>query len=210
MKLNNNETPKTNKQTRLNYEKSGFSSLIKKTVRKINKVEEGSYKEQFIKIHKRWGQSEYLVALKNTAPNWSYAKYLKGVDLKFDQDIPSELIEISKTVREDWSVDGVKRPVLIAASTHEIEEEIVLEAYKKVIKQYPNTLLILVPRHLERFEKVKNIVKNSGLQFASRSKKTNITNNTRHGTHSGSSRPASTHTHTHSHTHTHTHDFAVM
>ena len=99
-------------------------------------------------------------------------------NLKFDQDVPLELIEISKTVREDWSLDGVKRPVLIAASTHEIEEEIVLEAYKKVIKQYPNTLLILVPRHLERFEKVKNIVKNSGLQFASRSKKTNITNNT--------------------------------
>ena len=71
---------------RLNYEKGGFSSLIKKTVRKINKFEEGNYKEQFIKVHKRWGQSEYLVALKNTSPNWSYAKYLKGVDLKFDQD----------------------------------------------------------------------------------------------------------------------------
>ena len=41
---------------RLNYEKSGFSSLIKKTVRKINKFEEGNYKEQFIKVHKRWGQ----------------------------------------------------------------------------------------------------------------------------------------------------------
>jgi putative spermidine/putrescine transport system permease protein len=27
-----------------------------------------------------------LVALKNTAPNWSYAKYLKGLDRKFDQD----------------------------------------------------------------------------------------------------------------------------
>ncbi len=35
---------------RLNYEKSGFSSLIKKTVRKITKFEEGNYKEQFIKI----------------------------------------------------------------------------------------------------------------------------------------------------------------
>jgi len=70
---------------RLNYEKSGFSSLIKKTIRKINKFEEGNYKEQFIKTHKRWGQIEYLVALKNTAPNWSYAKYLKGVDLKFDE-----------------------------------------------------------------------------------------------------------------------------
>ena len=99
-------------------------------------------------------------------------------NLKFDQDVPLELIEISKTVREDWSLDGVKRPVLIAASTHEIEEEIVLEAYKEVIKEYPNTLLILVPRHLERFEKVKNIVKNSGLQFASRSKKTSVTSNT--------------------------------
>ena len=71
---------------RLNYEKSGFSSLIKKTVRKVDKLEEGNYKEQFIKIHKRWGESEYLVALKNTAPNWSYAKYLKGVDLKFDEN----------------------------------------------------------------------------------------------------------------------------
>ena len=70
---------------RLNYEKSGFSSLIKKTIRKINKFEEGNYKEQFIKTHKRWGEIEYLVALKNTAPNWSYAKYLKGVDLKFDE-----------------------------------------------------------------------------------------------------------------------------
>ena len=52
---------------RLNYEKSGFSSLIKKTVRKINKFEEGNYKEQFISVHKRWGQIEYMGALKNTA-----------------------------------------------------------------------------------------------------------------------------------------------
>ena len=71
---------------RLNYEKSGFSSLIKKTVRKLDKFEEGNYKEQFIKVHKRWGQPAYLIALKNTGPNWSYAKYLKGLDLRFDQD----------------------------------------------------------------------------------------------------------------------------
>ena len=70
---------------RLNYEKGGFSSLIKKTERKIDKFEEGNYKEQFIKVHKRWGQIEYMGALKNASPNWTYAKYLKGVDLKFDQ-----------------------------------------------------------------------------------------------------------------------------
>jgi putative spermidine/putrescine transport system permease protein len=43
----------------------------------LKEIEEGNYKEQFIKIHKRWGQPEYLVALRNAAPNWSYAKYLK-------------------------------------------------------------------------------------------------------------------------------------
>jgi putative spermidine/putrescine transport system permease protein len=71
---------------RLNYEKGGFSSLIKKTVRKLGKFEEGNYKSQFIETHKRWGDINYFIALRNAAPNWSYVKYLKGVDLKLDQD----------------------------------------------------------------------------------------------------------------------------
>ena len=71
---------------RLNYEKGGFSSLIKKTVRKLGKFEEGDYKSQFIATHKRWGDINYFIALRNAAPNWSYVKYLKGVDLKLDQD----------------------------------------------------------------------------------------------------------------------------
>ena len=71
---------------RLNYEKGGFSSLIKKTVRKIEKFEDGDYKPQFIKVHKRWKDVDYFIALRNAAPNWTYAKYLKGVDLKQDQD----------------------------------------------------------------------------------------------------------------------------
>ena len=69
---------------RLNYEKSGFSSGLKKTNRKIKKFEKSNYKEQFMATHKIWNKVEYWVALKNTAPNWSYAKYLKGLDLKFD------------------------------------------------------------------------------------------------------------------------------
>ena len=83
---------------RLNYEKSGFSSLIKKTVRKIDKFDESDYKKQFIKVHKRWGQNDYLVALKNASPNWSYAKYLKGVDMKFDQDGNIVLVEESRRI----------------------------------------------------------------------------------------------------------------
>ena len=71
---------------RLNYEKSGFSSGLKTTNRKIKDFEQGNYKEQFMKAHKIWKDVEYWAAMKNTAPNFSYAKYLKGFDLTFDQD----------------------------------------------------------------------------------------------------------------------------
>ena len=39
-----------------------------------------------METHKIWRKVEYWTALKNTAPNWSYAKYLKGLDLKFDEN----------------------------------------------------------------------------------------------------------------------------
>jgi putative spermidine/putrescine transport system permease protein len=59
-----------------------FSSGLKKTNRKIKKFEKANYKEQFMKTHKIWRKVEYWTALKNTAPNWSYAKYLKGIRFK--------------------------------------------------------------------------------------------------------------------------------
>ena len=82
---------------RLNYEKSGFSSGLKRTNRKIKNFEEGNFKEQFIEAHKIWNNVEYWVALKNTAPNFSYAKYLKGLDLKLNQD--REIIRIEEDRR---------------------------------------------------------------------------------------------------------------
>ena len=82
---------------RLNYEKSGFSSGLKRTNRKIKNFEEGNFKEQFIEAHKIWNNVEYWVALKNTAPNFSYVKYLKGLDLKLNQD--REIIRIEEDRR---------------------------------------------------------------------------------------------------------------
>jgi len=82
---------------RLNYEKSGFSSGLKRTNRKIKNFEEGNFKEQFIEAHKIWNNVEYWVALKNTAPNFSYVKYLKGLDLKLNQD--REIIRVEEDRR---------------------------------------------------------------------------------------------------------------
>jgi len=99
-------------------------------------------------------------------------------NLKFDQDVPQELEVISKSIKQDWSIDGKYRPTLIAASTHKTEEDEVLKAFQQILKSYPNALLILVPRHLERFDKVKKLIKTSGLTLASRSKKDEVNKST--------------------------------
>ena len=98
--------------------------------------------------------------------------------MKFDQDVPKELEDISKSIKQDWSIDGKYRPTLIAASTHKTEEDEVLKAFQQILKSYPNALLILVPRHLERFDKVKKLIKTSGLTLASRSKKDEVKRST--------------------------------
>jgi 3-deoxy-D-manno-octulosonic-acid transferase len=60
---------------------------------------------------------------------------------------------------------GVKEnePVFLAGSTRHSEEEIILDAYQKVIQKVPNTLLILAPRHLERSRHIEKIIKARGL-----------------------------------------------
>ena len=100
-------------------------------------------------------------------------------NLKFDQDIPSELNEISLNIRKDWSINGKVRPTLIASSTHEGEEDIVLDAFEKILKVRPESLLILVPRHLERFERVKGILQESKLPFVSRSMREDVSKDTK-------------------------------
>ena len=74
---------------RLNKEKNGFNSIVKKLFRQIkrNKIDENeSIKEQIMKVHKRWRTVEYWQAIKRTAPPYTVAKYLKGMDMYFDSD----------------------------------------------------------------------------------------------------------------------------
>ncbi|OXX75289.1 3-deoxy-D-manno-octulosonic acid transferase, partial [Vibrio sp. V19_P1S1T109] len=54
---------------------------------------------------------------------------------------------------------GSARPVWIAASTHQGEDEQVLAAHAKVLKAHPSALLMLVPRHPERFNAVFELCK---------------------------------------------------
>jgi len=72
--------------TRMNYAKSGWKSLLKKSKRKFKKIEEGPYKEQMIAIDKRWADMEYWKAIGVMVDATTAGYYLNAVDLKYNVD----------------------------------------------------------------------------------------------------------------------------
>lgn len=87
-------------------------------------------------------------------------------NLKFDLAIPEAQLARGQRIR---AALGVDRPVWIAASTHEGEDEIALAAQVQLLKQQPAALLILVPRHPQRFDAVARLVERLGLNLQRRS-----------------------------------------
>lgn len=84
------------------------------------------------------------------------APYVRTVgNLKYDLEIPASLIEQGRALRRE--LFGEKRPVWIAASTHAGEEEQILQAFDVVRAHRPDLLLLLVPRHPERFAAVADL-----------------------------------------------------
>ncbi len=81
-------------------------------------------------------------------------------NLKFDVELPPGLLEQGEAIRQTW---GSKRLVLVAGSTHEGDEKPVLEAFKQLLRQFPEALLVLVPRHPERFGRAAQLTRACGL-----------------------------------------------
>jgi 3-deoxy-D-manno-octulosonic-acid transferase len=88
-------------------------------------------------------------------------------NLKFDVELPAQLLEEARVLRGHW---GRERPVWIAASTHAGEERKVLEAFASLKRRYPTLLLVLVPRHPERFQAVARLSRKHGFAVALRSR----------------------------------------
>ena len=92
--------------------------------------------------------------------------------LKFDLEIADATLAAARRLRESW---GNSRKVFIAASTHEGEDEQVLEAFRLIHCEIPEALLILVPRHPERFEPVAALLASQGWQMACYSRSEPVT-----------------------------------
>ena len=82
---------------RLNKEKNGFNSILKKLKRKMKKFEEGNYKEQIMSVHKRFADVSYWQAIKRTAPPYTVAKYLKAVDMVIDEN--GDIVKVEESRR---------------------------------------------------------------------------------------------------------------
>ena len=86
-------------------------------------------------------------------------------NIKFDIELPDDLSERGRALRRDLFGD---RPVWIAASTHEGEEEAALDAHALLRDRVPGVLLVLVPRHPQRFSAVRDLARKRGMNVVSR------------------------------------------
>ncbi len=86
-------------------------------------------------------------------------------NIKFDIELPPGVVEAGRALRSE--IAG-SRPIWIAASTHEGEEHVVLDAHRALLDEFPDLLLILVPRHPERFAEVRALIEKSAFDVVSR------------------------------------------
>lgn len=87
-------------------------------------------------------------------------------NLKYEISLPAGLMEQATAMRSLW---GSHRPTWVAASTHEGEETIILNASRQVRAVCPELLLIIVPRHPERFDRVTSLSQRAGFKTLRRS-----------------------------------------
>lgn len=87
--------------------------------------------------------------------------------IKFDLSVDPALPERAAALRQQWNT--ATRPTWIAASTHAGEDETVLAAHRQLLAEHPDALLILVPRHPERFGSVYELCRKQGFATVRRS-----------------------------------------
>lgn len=127
--------------------KGFFKELFKNYTKILTQSEED--KEKFISIG---APSDKTMVMKN---------------LKFDVKRVDANIEIGK---------GNNR-IIIAGSTHKGEDEIVLNSFSELKKEFPDIKLLLAPRHLTRVNNVKELVEKTKLPYGQRSNNDNFINN---------------------------------
>jgi 3-deoxy-D-manno-octulosonic-acid transferase len=89
-------------------------------------------------------------------------------NIKFDLSLDQAAKEQAQELLNSWRGVG-ERPILLAASTHRGEDEIILQAFAEIKSKIDNVLLVLVPRHPERFNQVAELCTSTDFNLVRRS-----------------------------------------
>jgi 3-deoxy-D-manno-octulosonic-acid transferase len=96
-------------------------------------------------------------------------------NIKFDFGYPPDIETRGHELRQ---MLGPHRPVWVAGSTHEKEEELLLAAHRQVRERFSNALLVLVPRHPPRFGEVATLLREQGTRHVRRTSAMPVTPDT--------------------------------
>lgn len=95
-------------------------------------------------------------------------KLLITGNIKFDVEISASQRQQAEALGSLWR--GQKqRSVWLVASTHRGEDELILAAFRKILNRHPELLLVLVPRHPDRFDQVATLCAEAGFSLVRRS-----------------------------------------
>jgi len=93
-------------------------------------------------------------------------------NIKFDVNLPPDARALGRELRHRHARN---RPVWIAASTHDEEERTLMAVHRKVLAAWPDALLLIVPRHPERFPLVASMLQREALRYVTRGSDTTCT-----------------------------------
>jgi 3-deoxy-D-manno-octulosonic-acid transferase len=88
-------------------------------------------------------------------------------NIKFDQPLPD--VRSRESLRQSFGLDEHEQ-LMLAGSTHAGEEELLVSAYRHIVKTYPTTVLMLAPRHIERADRVETVLREAGFAVQRRSR----------------------------------------
>lgn len=89
-------------------------------------------------------------------------------NIKFDVNLDNEVKTQAGLLKSQWGGE-MARPIFLAASTHRGEDRIILDGFEQIRSHFPELLLVLVPRHPERFDEVAELCVQQGLSVCHRS-----------------------------------------
>ena len=81
-------------------------------------------------------------------------------------DLLAQHVEVSNKIKMKklFNLEN-NQQVFVAGSTRSLEEEIVLDVYEKTLKSFPEALLIIAPRHVERVQHIETLIKDRGFSY---------------------------------------------